>query len=118
MAKAVNLLIQREQDITFVDFQEARLLDAYQIESVAQQLYKLVDQMDRKKLIVDFSKVQLLSSAAIGMILNLHNKSKAIKGKLVLCGMRNDIKKIFEIMKLTKLLKIVSDANEAKALLT
>ena len=115
MAKDANLLIQREQDVTLVDFQEARLLDAHHIESLAAQLYRLVDQMDRKKLILDFSKVQLLSSSAISVMLNLHKKSTAIKGKLILCGMRPEIKKIFEIMKLTKLLKIVGDANEAKA---
>jgi len=115
MAKEANLLIQREMDVTIVDFQESRMLDAHHIELIGQQLFKLVDQMDRKKLVLDFTKVRHLSSSAIGMLLTLNSRSKAIKGTLVLCGVRPDVMKIFEIMKLNKLLKFAPNPNDAKA---
>jgi len=115
MAKEVNLLIQREMDVTIVDFQESRMLDAHHIELIGQQLFRLVDQMDRKKLVLDFSKVRHLSSSAIGMLLTLNTKSKAIKGRVVLSGVRPDVMKIFEIMKLNKLLTFVPNLNDAKA---
>ena len=115
MPTQANLLIQREMDITVVDLQDARILDVHHIESIGEQLFKLVDQMDRKKLILDFRKVRHMGSAAIGMILSLNEKSKAIKGKLVLCDVRPDVMKIFTIMRLHKLLKFAPNLNDAKA---
>ncbi len=114
MPTQANLLIQREMDITVVDLQDARILDVHHIESIGEQLFKLVDQMDRKKLILDFSKVRHMGSAAIGMILTLNKKSKAIKGKLVLCAVRPDVMQIFAIMRLNMLLKFAPNLNDAK----
>jgi len=114
MPAQANLLIQREMDITVVDLQDSRILDILHVESIGEQLFKLVDQMDRKKLIVDCSKVQHMGSAAIGMILTLNAKSKAIKGALVLCGVRPDVMKIFSLMKLNKVLKFAPNLNDAR----
>ena len=115
MPTQANLLIQREMDITVVDLQDARILDVNQIESIGEQLFKLVDKMDRKKLLLDFSKVRHMGSAAIGMIISLNEKSKAIKGTLVISGVRPDVMKIFTIMRLHKLLKFAPNLNDAKA---
>jgi anti-sigma B factor antagonist len=108
------MVIQRVGDITFVRFQDSRLLDGQQLDAIGRELYRLVDEMDRKKLLLDFSKVQFLASAAIGILVNLRKKSGAIKGVVVLCGLRKDIMKVFEITKLTKVLTFAP--NEKKAL--
>ena len=110
-----KLLVQKILDVTTVDFQDVRLLDSMQIDAVGKELYRLVDEMDRRKLILDFSKVQFLASAAIGVIMALHKKVTALKGTLVLCGLRKDLMKVFEIMQLTKLLKFCADEREALA---
>lgn len=110
-----NIMIQKHSDVTLVNIHEARLLESRDLEALATQLYDLVDKMDRKKLIVDFSRVQFLASAAIGVVTNLHQKSVAIKGTLVLCGFRKEILKVFEIMRLTKLLRICDNEKDAFA---
>lgn len=113
MSAPLQIMVQKVQDVTVVDFQDARLLETHLIDQLGEQLYRLVEKLDRKKLVLDFSKVQFLSSAAIGVLLNLHKKSLAIKGTLVLCGLKKDLMKVFEIMKLNKLFKIVPDEKEA-----
>lgn len=115
MAAPVQIMVQKVQEVTVVDLQDARLLETHMIDEMGEQLYRLVDKLDRKKLVLDFSQVQFLSSAAIGVLLNLHKKSTAIKGTLVLCGLKKDILKVFEIMKLNKLLKVCADEREALA---
>jgi anti-sigma B factor antagonist len=117
MSVAPKILVQKTWDVTIVDFQEARLLDAQQIEAIGQALYRLVDEMDRKKLILDFSKVQFLASAAIGILMNLHKKSIAIKGTFIICSLRRELMKVFEIMKLTKVFKFAANEDEALAML-
>lgn len=117
MATATGIVIQNMWDVTIVNFEETRLLEVYAIDQIAEQLFKLVDQMDKKKVILDFTKVQFLASAAVGMIMNVHKKSLAIKGQVILCGMRKEIMKVFEIMQLTKVLKFAPDEKEALKLL-
>ena len=117
MSVAPKILIQTMWDVTVVDFQEARLLEAQQIEAIGRELYRLVDEMDRKKLILDFSKVQFLASAAIGILMTLHQKATAIKGTFIICGLRRELMKVFEIMKLTKVLRFAVNEDEALALL-
>jgi anti-sigma B factor antagonist len=115
MNVAPKILVQKAWDVTIVDFQEARLLEAQQIEAIGRELYRLVDEMDRKKLILDFSKVQFLASAAIGMLMTLHKKSTAIKGTFIICGLKRDLMKVFEIMKLTKVFRFAANEDEALA---
>jgi len=112
---ALNCMVQKFGDVTLVNIQEPRLLDNRDLDALAAQLYQLVEKMDRKKLIVDFSKVQFLASAAIGVVTSLHQKSVAIKGTLILCGIRKDIMRVFEITRLTKLLRFCADEKEAFA---
>ena len=61
--------------------------------------------------------MQFLASAAIGMLMTLHRKSTAIKGTFVICGLRKDLMKVFEIMKLTKVFKFAPNEDEGLALL-
>ena len=117
MSVAPKIVIQKMWDVTVVDFQEVRLLDAQQIEAISRELYRLVDEMDRKKLVLDFTKVQFLASAAIGVLMTLHQKSMAIKGTFVICGLRRELMKVFEIMKLTKVFRFAPNEGEALALL-
>jgi anti-sigma B factor antagonist len=116
MSTAPKIVIQKMWEVTVVDFQDGRLLEVQQIEAIGKELYRLVDEMDVKKLVLDFSKVQFLASAAIGMLMTLHRKSTAIKGSFVICGLRRDLMKVFEIMKLTKVFKFAANENEALAL--
>jgi anti-sigma B factor antagonist len=117
METGSNIVIQKMWDVTVVNVQEARLVEGHQIEQMSQQLFQLVDEMDRKKLIVDFAKVQFLASAAVGMLLNLHKKSAAIKGTMIICGLRKELMQVFEIMQLTKILKFAPDEGKALKML-
>ncbi len=113
MSTTANLLIQKIQDVTVVTLQEPRLLESRQLETLGEELYRLVDQMDRRKLVVDCTRVQFLASAALSVFLNLQKKSAAIKGTLVICGLRKELMQVFEITKLTKLFKFAADEKAA-----
>lgn len=115
MSVAPKIVIQETSDVTIVDFQEVRLLEARQIEAVGRELCRLVDELGRKKVILDFSKVQFLASAAIGMLMTVYKKSTAIKGTFIICGLRRELMKVFEIMKLTKLFRFAANEDEALA---
>lgn len=112
---AARLLIHPFRDVTVVNFQDASILDTVQVEQIGEELYGLVDAKNRKKLILDFTKVQFLSSSALGVLITLKKKCSAIKGEVVICGMRKELKKVFEITNLQKLFTFTDDEEKALA---
>jgi anti-sigma B factor antagonist len=92
-------------DVTVVHFTDARMLDEETVQSVAEELFSLVDE-NYKKLLLNFSNVEYMSSAALGQLINLHKRLVADHGRLVLCGMSPQIYEIFEITKLDRIFKI------------
>ncbi len=115
MAAPPRLLIHPIKDVTIVNFQDASILDTAQIEQIGQTLYELVDKRDKKKLVLDFAKVQFLSSSALGVLLTLRKKSTANKGKIVICSIKADLRKVFKITSLDKLFEFYNTEEEALA---
>ncbi|OWK39153.1 Anti-sigma F factor antagonist [Fimbriiglobus ruber] len=96
-------------DITVVQFVDKKILDEQNIQMIGDDLFRLVDELGRRKVLLNFSNVEFLSSAALGKLIRLHQRLSAIGGKLVLCGISKSILEIFEITKLDKMLTIVKD---------
>ncbi|MCK4601240.1 MAG: STAS domain-containing protein [Phycisphaerae bacterium] len=108
MPKA-ELVISQIQNVTVVNFQETSILDTATVEAIAKELYTLVDEQARRKIVLDFHAVRFLSSQMIGVLIAMDKKSKSIGGKLVICGLRPELHKVFKITKLDKLLTFAAD---------
>ncbi|GAB4162013.1 MAG: hypothetical protein Tsb009_39160 [Planctomycetaceae bacterium] len=100
-------------DVTIVRFVDKRILDETNIQIIGNQLFGLVDEDGRKKIILDFSNVEYLSSAALGKLITLDKKVKGAKGELRLCSIRPDIYEVFAITRLDKLFEIYEDQEKA-----
>jgi anti-sigma B factor antagonist len=111
-----DLLISEIRGVCVVTFRTASILDAATVGTIAKQLYQLVDQEARRKLVLDFSEVRFLTSQMLGVLISLHKKSQAIDGKVVLCGIRTELGKVFKITRLDKMLSFAE--NEEAALET
>jgi len=112
MAKS-NLIITQSEGVTVATLRIASLIDGPMIEALGNELNVLVDEQAITKLIVDFRAVSFLSSQMISVLVTLHKKSKAIDGTVVMAGMRPNLKKVFEITKLDKLLVFAKDEKDA-----
>ena len=113
MSTAARLLIQSIRDVTNVRFQESSILDTLLIQRISDELNHLVDAKYKRKLLLDFTDVKFLSSSALGVLVTLKKKSDAIKGEVLLCGLRKDLRKIFKITSLDKLFKFADDERGA-----
>ena len=96
--------IEEVSDVTVAKFIDKKILDEGNIQIIGTQLFGLVDEDGRKKIILDFSNVEYLSSAALGKLITLDKKVKKAKGKLKLCSIRPDIYEVFAITRLNQLL--------------
>ncbi len=58
------------------------------------------------RLLLDFENVEYLSSAALSEILVLHRKCRETGGDIRLCGMNNDVLKVFKITQLDRIVEV------------
>jgi anti-sigma B factor antagonist len=96
-------------DIAVVQFVDKKILDEQNIQMIGDDLFRLVDELGRRKILLNFSNVEFLSSAALGKLITLNRKLQNVRGKLILCSISKDIQEVFEITKLDKLFTIVKD---------
>ena len=108
------LTIQQIEKYTVVEFRTASLMDPTVLESLAEAIYRLVDAEDHRMMILDFEKVEFLSSQAIGIVLTLNKKLAALPHtSLVLCGVGPRLMQLIKITRLDKVLAIKPTQKEA-----
>lgn len=115
MAVHRRIQVSEVGDVTVVRFQDRKILDAANIQELGEELFALVEQEKRKSLLLNFTDVQFLSSAALNKIIVLDKKVKAAGGKLKLCRLLPEIMEIFVITRLHQLFDIREDEQEALA---
>jgi len=90
-------------------------LDEANITEIGQALASIIEAKHQPKLLLDFQNVDHLSSAALGMLINVNQKIKLQSGELRLVNIKPQIYEVFVITKLNKLFKIMPDRSEALA---
>ena len=107
--KRRRLEVEDIGEVTVVNFTDKKILDEQNIQMIGDDLFRLVDELGRRKVLLNFGNVEFMSSAALGKLITLHRKLQAVQGKLVLCNIAKSIMEIFEITKLDKILTITPD---------
>ena len=115
MAVHRRLEVSEVGDVTIVRFVDRKILDEANIQELGQELFQLVEEENRQKLLLNFSTVEFLSSAALGKLITLDKKVKTHGGKLKLTNIRPEIYEVFAITKLNKLFDIKEDEADALA---
>ena len=105
--------IEEVGEVTIAKFVDKKILDEANIQTIGAQLFALIDEDGRKKIILDFSQVEYLSSAALGKLIIMDKKAKSAKSKLRLCSIRPDIYEVFEITRLNKIFDIHETQEDA-----
>ena len=100
-------------DITVVNFVDKKILDEQNIQVIGEQLFSLVDQEGRRKLLLNFGNVEYLSSAALGKLITLNKKLQGVGGRLILCNIDPQIYEVFEITKLDRFFNIQKEEQAA-----
>jgi anti-sigma B factor antagonist len=108
-----RLNVTVEKDAAIVEFMENKILDELNIAEIGQALSSLIDAKDRPKVLLDFSHVDHLSSAALGMLIDVNNRIKQQNGQLRLSNIKPQIMEVFVITKLNRLFRIADTRAEA-----
>ncbi len=110
-----HITINPVEDVTVVHFRNRRIVEDLNIQELGQELFQLVEGDQGKKLVLNFSSVEFLSSAALGKLITLDKRVKARSGELKLCCIRPEIFEVFMITRLDRLFEIENDEADALA---
>ena len=66
-----------------------------------------------RKILLDFSELEYLSSSGIRTIVDCQKQADAKKGMLVFCALNAQIKELFQVVQLDKVFKIYKTEFEA-----
>lgn len=101
--------------VTVVRFVDRKILDAANIQELGDELFSLVEQDHRKNLLLNFSNVEFMSSAALNKLIVLNKKVGGAGGKMRLSNLRPEIYDVFVITRLNTVFDIKSDEADALA---
>ena len=113
-----SLAVSQEKDVRLVEFTNNKILDEANIKEIGDGLNALVDERPNPRLLLDFGTVDHLSSAALGMLINVNKRVKERNGQLRLANIKPQIFEVFVITKLNKLFRIMPTRSEALASFT
>ncbi len=115
MAGYRRLDVNEVGDVTVVRFRDQKIIEDINIQELGHELFRLVEEDNRGKLLLNFSSVDFLSSAALGKLITLDKKVKSHEGVLKLSNIRPEIYEVFAITKLNRLFDIKDDEADALA---
>jgi len=109
--------VAESANVSVVRFKDQKIIDPEAIQELGQELFDLVEKEDRKKIVLNFSNVEFLSSAALGKLITFEKKSKRHDAELILTNISPEIFQVFAITNLDKLFQIKDSEADALAVL-
>jgi anti-sigma B factor antagonist len=101
------------KDVVVVEFTNNKILDESVLEEIRSTLNRLVEAAAVPKLLLDFVHVDHMTSAALGLLINIDKSIKQKNGQLRLANIKPQIMEVFVTTKLNKVFRIANSRPEA-----
>ena len=108
-----RLRVKKVGDVSQVEFVDRNILDEANIQHIGEEIASIIEASPRPKLLISFTNVDHLSSAALGTLITINNKVRNAGGQLRLSDIDPQIYEVFVITKLNKLFEIHETAADA-----
>lgn len=90
-------------------------LDHHSSEAIRIKIDNKIDELGIMNLIIDFSDVNFMDSSGIGVIIGRYRRIAEFGGKLLIVNLKPQIRKVFELGGLFKIVKEYKNIDEAAA---
>jgi anti-sigma B factor antagonist len=112
-----RLRVLEQDGIHVVHFNERQLIDLLTIEGVGQEMYRLSSDPQCMGLLVNFAGVEGLSTSMLGKLIMVNKRMMARGGKLVLCEIKPQLREVFTLASLDRILTIRDTETAALSVL-
>ncbi len=107
-----HLTVQAYQNLVLATVTKPRLTDAATINDIGAELLRQLELHSRISLIIHLGQVSQLSSAMLGKIIAVHKKVVEYRGRMAITGVGKELRPLFKVTKLDKVLDVRSDDAE------
>ena len=108
-----SISVEYAGNATIIGFTDDKILEEKDIQALRDSIMSIIEQAERINLILDFGNVRFLSSAVLGLLIQLSKRIYERDGQLMLCSINPKIYEIFKITRLTKTFDIYNDIESA-----
>ena len=108
-----RISVEYAKEATIVGFTDEKILEETDIKALRESIMSVIGQAEHINLVLDFGNVQFLSSAVLGLLIQISKRIYEQGGKLKLCNINPKIYEIFKITRLTKTFDIYKDVEGA-----
>lgn len=88
-------------------------LDQYAAAEIKGKIDVEMENSDKKNLIIDLSKVTLMDSSGIGLIIGRYKRLTPIGGKVAISGGNSGVRKVIDLSGIKKIIPYFENASEA-----
>lgn len=99
--------------VIVVSFTDSKIVTEDQIQEVGEQLYALIEDGSKKKILLNFGNVQYCSSTVLGKLVGFKRRVDGAKGKLKFCCIHPDLLVPFKLTGLDKVFEIYPEEQNA-----
>ena len=113
MTEESQLIVEQVGEVSIVGFSEPTLLNAYNVNESAKELYNLIEKQGHRWIVLDLSTIKMLSSQTLGVFLNARHKLEKLGGKVVISGIDPKLSRVFKITNLESVFEFFADTSLA-----
>jgi anti-sigma B factor antagonist len=108
-----RLRVETVDGVLVVSFTDSKIVTEDQIQEVGDQLYALIEDGSKKKILLNFGNVQYCSSTVLGKLVGFKRRVDGAKGKLKFCCIHPDLMVPFKLTGLDKVFEIYTEEQAA-----
>jgi anti-sigma B factor antagonist len=106
--------LEKKTGYSIVSFKDLKNIDANSALRVKAEISGLLDE-DTCFLIIDLEGVRFIDSTGFGMLISVLKVITGRKGRLILCGVSDDVRELMDLMQLLSVFEIKPSLKEAAA---
>lgn len=118
MSEPARLAVQMVGDVTVVEFLDRLIWEMLQVEEIDKELTRLVAEKGCRRVVLDFTGVEMISSSTLGILIRLKQTLEDVQGRLVIAGLREELMRIFKITRLEQRFEFSTSREAALAALS
>jgi anti-anti-sigma regulatory factor len=100
-------------EVAVVRFTQRSILSPDAIEEIGKQLFGMAESGSATRFVLNFEKVESLTTAMMGKLIALQRKVEGSEGRLALCSIGPFLSEIFKILRLPPQIRIFPDEQQA-----
>jgi anti-anti-sigma factor len=105
--------VSEHDDVVVATFVMVQINDEANIEELGHELFALVDEYDQRKVVLNMSGVEYITSSVVGKIITMHRKLHRLDGQLVVAELTKGVHDVLSASRLLTYFVVAETQSEA-----